>query len=205
MFLFKIKKLLQHKLLNRNPMKKLSIILVLAITAIISSCNGVKREPGSIYMPDMAYSRAYESYADHSNLTEKGINYTAMPVAGTMPRGATTNYYASRAVKNPIDSLSKTDNDEAERLYLINCGICHGKNLDGNGPLWKNGDGPYPSAPKNLIADPIVSVMPEGQMFYSVTYGKNLMGAYASQLSRKQRWMVMKYVKNKQLAAKAAK
>jgi mono/diheme cytochrome c family protein len=141
-----------------------------------------------------------------------------MPVLGTMPRGAempfhieqdapgdTTNYYASRAVKNPIDSMSKTDNDEAERLYLINCGICHGKNLDGNGPLWKNGDGPYPSAPKNLVADPIVSVMPEGQMFYSVTYGKNLMGAYASQLNRKQRWMVMKYVKNKQLAAKAAK
>jgi mono/diheme cytochrome c family protein len=169
-------------------------------------------------MPDMAYSRAYESYADHSNLTEKGINYTAMPVAGTMPRGAempfhiaqdapgdTTNYYASRAVKNPIDSLSKTDNDEAERLYLINCGICHGSKLDGNGPLWKNGDGPYPSAPKNLVADPIVSVMPEGQMFYSVTYGKNLMGAYASQLNRKQRWMVIKYVKNKQLAAKAAK
>jgi hypothetical protein len=77
--------------------------------------------------------------------------------------------------------------------------------LDGNGPLWKNGDGPYPSAPKNLVADPIVSVMPEGQMFYSVTYGKNLMGAYAAQLNRKQRWMIMKYVKNKQLAAKAAK
>jgi hypothetical protein len=24
--------------------------------------------------------------------------------------------------------------------------------------------------------------MPEGQMFYSVTYGKNMMGSYASQL-----------------------
>ena len=199
-------------------MNKFLAITFLTAVVVLTSCSDVKRKPGSIYMPDMAYSRAYESYADHSNLTEKGINYTAMPVAGTMPRGAempfhiekdapgdTTNYYASRAVKNPIDSLSKTDNDEAERLYLINCGICHGKNLDGNGPLWKNGDGPYPSAPKNLIADPIVSVMPEGQMFYSVTYGKNLMGAYASQLSRKQRWMVMKYVKNKQLAAKAAK
>jgi hypothetical protein len=32
-----------------------------------------------------------------------------------------------------------------------------------------------------------------------------MMGSYASQLSRKQRWMVLKYVKNKQLAAKAAK
>ena len=40
---------------------------------------------------------------------------------------------------------------EAERLYLVNCGICHGPKLDGNGPLWKDGDGPYPSAPKNLV------------------------------------------------------
>lgn len=62
--------------------------------------------------------------------------------------------------------------------------------------------GPYPAAPKNLIADPIVSVMPEGQMFYSVTYGKNLMGSYASQLSRKQRWMVIRYIKTKQAEAK---
>jgi mono/diheme cytochrome c family protein len=40
--------------------------------------------------------------------------------------------------------------------------------------------------------------MPEGQMFYSVTYGKNLMGGYASQLDAKQRWMVISYIKNKQ-------
>lgn len=199
-------------------MKKLTIITALAITVILGSCSSVKREPGKVYMPDMAYSRAYESNGDRSQLIEQGINYTAMPVSGTMARGVempfhiekdapgdTTNYFASRAVKNPIDSLSKGDATEAERLYLINCGICHGKNLDGNGPLWKDGDGPYPSAPKNLIADPIVSVMPEGQMFYSVAYGKNLMGAYSSQLSRKQRWMVLKYVKNKQLAAIAAK
>ena len=60
-----------------------------------------------------------------------------------------------------------------------------------------------PSAPKNLIADPLVSVMPEGQMFYSVAYGKNMMGSYASQLSRKQRWMVIRYIKNKQQQTKA--
>lgn len=69
--------------------------------------------------------------------------------------------------------------------------------------MYKGGAGPYPVAPKNLIADPLVSVMPDGQMFYSVAYGKNLMGSYASQLSRKQRWMVIKYIKNKQAATKA--
>lgn len=198
-------------------MNKLSIITVLSAATAIVSCSDVKRTPGHIYMPDMAYSRAYETYADHSNLTEKGINYNEMPVAGTLARGEempfpyakdlgsdTANYFASRQVKNPIDSLSADDAKEAHRLYEINCGICHGSKLDGNGPLFKNGDGPYPAAPKNFMADPVVSVMPEGQMFYSVTYGKNMMGSYASQLSRKQRWMVIKYIKNKQLAAKAA-
>ena len=87
--------------------------------------------------------------------------------------------------------MTEAETIEAERLYQINCGICHGTKLDGNGPLWKDGNGPYTAAPKNLIADPLVSVMPDGQMFYSLTYGKNLMGSYASQLNRKQRWMVI--------------
>jgi mono/diheme cytochrome c family protein len=199
-------------------MNKLSVITALSVAAaVIVGCSDVKREPGKIYMPDMANSRAYETYADHSNLAEKGINYTAMPVPGTISReeefpfhitkdeGTDTSHYAaSKLVKNPLDSMSAADSKEAERLYLINCGICHGAKLDGNGPLFKGGDGPYKAAPKNFIADPVVSVMPEGQMFYSVTYGKNMMGSYASQMSRKQRWMVIKYIKNKQLATKAA-
>ena len=198
-------------------MNKLSIIAILSSAAVIISCSDVKRKPGSVYMPDMAYSRAYETYADHSNLAEKGINYNNRPVVGTMARGEelpfhitkdaagdTTNYVASKQVKSPIDSLSAAEYTETERLYLINCGVCHGAKLNGNGPLYKDGAGPYPVAPRNLIADPVVSVMPEGQMFYSVTYGKNLMGSYASQLNRRQRWMVIRYIKLNQLKAKAA-
>lgn len=198
-------------------MKKLSIITFLSVAAVIVSCSDVKRTPGHVYMPDMAYSRAYETYADHSNLAEQHINYTNMPVAGTISREEempfhitkdagtdTSHYIASRQVTSPIDSLSSKDAEEAERLYLINCGICHGAKLDGNGPLYKDGTGPFPAAPKNFIGDPLVSVMPEGQMFYSVTYGKNKMGSYASQLDRKQRWMIIRYIKNKQAKAKAA-
>jgi mono/diheme cytochrome c family protein len=198
-------------------MKKLSIITVLSAAAVIVSCSDVKRTPGHVYMPDMADSRAYETYADHSNLAEKGINYTSMPVAGTVARGEempfhlakdnagdSTNYVASKQVKNPIDSLTAKDADEAERLYLINCGICHGSKLDGNGPLYKDGTGPYSAKPATLVGDAKYDGMPEGQMFYSVTYGKNVMGSYASQLSRKQRWMVIKYIKNKQKAKTAA-
>jgi mono/diheme cytochrome c family protein len=203
---------------NKNKMN-ISLLFAIAFLAIATvSCNDIKRTPGSVYMPDMAYSRAYESYADHSNLAEKGINYNNMPVAGTLARGKempfpyakdkagdTTNYVASKSVVNPIDSLSKKDLAEAERLYLINCGICHGANLNGNGPLYKDGNGPYPAKPATLVGDAKYENMPAGQMFYSVAYGKNLMGSYASQLSRHQRWMIIKYIKNKQAAAKAAK
>jgi hypothetical protein len=40
--------------------------------------------------------------------------------------------------------------------------------------------------------------MPDGQMFYSITYGKNLMGSYASQLNSTQRWQVIAYIRSKQ-------
>ena len=199
-------------------MNKFLAITFLTAVVALTSCSDVKRTPGSIYMPDMAYSRAYETYADHSNLTEKGINYNNQPVAGTIARGHdmpfpiakdkvgdTVNYNASKAVVNPIDSLSKKEYDEAERLYLINCGICHGAKLNGNGPLYKDGNGPYPAKPATLVGDVKYESMPAGQMFYSVQYGKNLMGSYASQLSRHQRWMIIRYIKDKQAAAKASK
>lgn len=196
-------------------MKNTLIIASLSAVVALSACSDVKRKPGSIYMPDMAYSRAYESYADHSNLAEKGINYNSRPVVGTISReedmpfhipmdqpGDTTNYTASKAVPNPYDSLSATQMEEAERLYLINCGICHGDKLNGNGPLYKDGAGPYAAKPAALVGDAKYEAMPAGQMFYSVAYGKNLMGSYASQLSRKQRWQVIAYIKAKQKASK---
>lgn len=109
----------------------------------------------------------------------------------------------SRQVPNPLPPLDPVKLKEAERLYLVNCGICHGAKLDGNGPLYNDGNGPYAAAPRNLVTDPVLS-MPDGQIFYSLTYGKNLMGSYASQLSTTQRWMVIHYIRSKQPAGKTA-
>lgn len=47
-------------------------------------------------------------------------------------------------------------------------------------------------------------VMADGTMFHSITYGKNNMGSYASQLTRKQRWEVIKYVRTLQGVDKPA-
>lgn len=176
--------------------------LVLVISMI--SCGGARKEPGRAYMPDMSYSRAYETYSSTEALDKEGVHYTAKPVEGTVARGEmaaypykndSIGYVLSAGVPNPMDTVGY-DMKEAERLYLINCGICHGAKLDGNGPLYASGV--FPAAPRKFLGDPLMEAMPAGTMFHSVTYGKNTMGSYASQLSTKQRWMVIGYIKGEQ-------
>ena len=197
-------------------MKKISLITIgITTVVLLLGCSRVRRSPGRVYMPDMNYSRAYETYASIEQLKAKypDINYNALPVTGTIARGDmtwvypykndTTGYAQSASVKNPLtqdslyaDFLSATTNKkEAERLYLVYCGICHGTKLDGNGPLFTSGV--FTAAPKNFMADDMKK-MSEGTMFHSVTYGKNAMGSYASQLNTMQRWMVIEYIKSKQ-------
>src|ERR1700744_236718 len=199
-------------------MKKIIFLSLvsIAVTTIVGCGDEVKRKTGRVYMPDMAYSRAYETYSVteemKAELEKKGIHFSNTPVPGTIKRGElfpfliakdqpgdSTNYVASKQVKSPLTSM---DTVEAARLYLVNCGICHGPALDGNGPLYKGGEGPFPSKPAQLVGAAQYEAMPEGQMFYSVTYGKNKRGIYASQLNTKQRWMVIGYIKSKQAAGK---
>lgn len=195
-------------------MKKIVIItgLLFSAAAIFVSCDS-KRQPGKIYMPDMAYSRAYESYAElDSNVFTMDVNnkghkiyYNSSPVNGTVKQGElfpytvphdTNGYKISGSIKNPFDTIkiSEKEMEETGRLYNINCGICHGAKGDGNGPLGTTGK---IGGIANLTL-PAYKDMADGTMFYSITYGKNNMGSYASQLDRKQRWMVIKYVRNLQ-------
>jgi mono/diheme cytochrome c family protein len=203
-------------------MKKILILSFIATTGMVFiACSDIKREPGRVYMPDMAYSRAFETYsvteAEKEALQKQGIYFSNTPVSGTIKRGVlfpfqlakdkdgdSTNYVASKKVTNPLPPLDTVQKVESERLYLVNCAICHGSKLDGNGPLYRGGDGPFPAKPATLVGDPNYEVMPEGQMFYSMTYGKNKMGSYASQLNARERWMVINYIKAKQAAAKMA-
>jgi mono/diheme cytochrome c family protein len=192
-------------------MKKIKILLafmfIVILATVLNSC-GNKREPGRVYMPDMTYSRAYESYAPN-NLKKENINYIPYPVEGTIRRGDlfpyplandTTGYRLSAEVKDPLPPNDSTQMEEAQRLFNINCAICHGSKLDAQGPLSAGGKIP---AVANLTL-PMYVKMPVGTMFHSITYGKNNMGSYASQLSRRQRWMVIQYVKSVQLGSSAS-
>lgn len=201
-------------------MKKILILTgLVAVSSAIISCGGGKgNDPGEAYMPDMYYSRAYEALGynnspDDHNLKSRGVYFTGTPVAGTVARGDAYSFplaagdsgYAQAASFRRTDTTAMTaaQMKEAERLYLVNCGICHGAQLDGNGPLWKGGDGPYPAAPRNL-KDDYSKALSDGQMFHAITYGKGQMGAYASQVSPEQRWWLISYIRSKQGGAKPA-
>jgi mono/diheme cytochrome c family protein len=187
-------------------MKKIKILFSLATIAalaiMVESCHN-KRDPGWIYMPDMTYGRAYQAYAPN-DLDSEGINYVPYPVEGTIRRGDllpftvpfdSAGYVMSAQIKDPLPPLDSVQMEEAHRLFNINCAICHGPKLNGQGPLSTSGKIP---AVANLTLKQYVD-MPVGTMFYSVTYGKNNMGSYASQLTREQRWMVIQFVKSQQL------
>lgn len=196
-------------------MKRISnfkiVVSVITLSIIISSCSDIKRKPGSIYMPDMTYSRALETYAslDSTVFTTdpqkrgREIFYNAKPVAGALALGELSEYtlpddsagYAmSASVKNPLASLTRKDSLEASRLFNINCAICHGAEGKANGPLSTSGK---IGAVANLTLDLYIS-MADGTMYHSIFYGKNNMGSYASQLSRKQRWQMVQYIRTLQ-------
>jgi mono/diheme cytochrome c family protein len=193
-------------------MKKLLIITgCIAVIVTATSCQRTHRGTGRAYMPDMGYSVAFETYAaSQERLDKYEAHYNNKPVEGTIARGDAFPYKPKNdsaglllavSVTNPLATLEEKDMQEAGRLYLVNCGICHGAKLNGDGPLFKGGDGPFTSKPADLVA----SKMTEGSMFHVATYGKGQMGSYASQLNTKQRWMVISYIKSKQAGANAGK
>ena len=198
-----------------NKIIKIGLTLLAVIT--VSSCSN-KQKPGKIYMPDMTYSRAYETYSllDTTNFSinredaenRRNAFFNASPVKGTIKRGElfliedtndSIGYANSSKHVNPVTTFTKDELAEAGRLYNINCGVCHGEKGGGNGPIaGKIG------AVANLNL-PLYVSMTDGTMFHSLTYGKNNMGSYASQLDRKQRWMVINYVRTLQPKASPAK
>lgn len=200
-------------------MKRFTYIAVFLAgsVAALSSCNGNKRNPGKTYMPDMAYSPAYKSYMGKDsniftmNVDKKGgkIYYNGMPPAGTIKRGTmfpytlpndSNGYKQSAFVRNPLDTIqmAKAEMDEAGRLFDINCAVCHGAKGGGNGPIADK-----IGAVANLTLPNYVA-MSDGTMFHSITYGIRNMGSYASQLTPKQRWEVIKYIRTLQGVGAAA-
>lgn len=106
-------------------------------------------------------------------------------------------YNLSAMDKNPIKLTSAAQADavfaQGKMLFQANCQHCHGEKGDGEGPMVKAGS--YNGVPnyKNL------TIM-EGQMFYSIYYGKGAMGSHAPLLNKREIWTLVHYVRKLQNA-----
>lgn len=183
-------------------MKKLKIVLLVGIAtaAGMASCDSgnMRRTPGHIYAPDMTYSVAYDAYTENPNFADGQTSRP--PVEGAVARGHQLPDHLVEGDTNAYKTFTTTlrFNDEevkeGGRLFNIYCGICHGTALDGNGPLYNDGNGKFAAKPANFKDGNYIHMRP-GQMYAAVRFGKNMMGSYAAQLDARQRWMVISYIK----------
>jgi len=117
----------------------------------------------------------------------RGEPYADIPLNTGRVTG-TTNFVEVMPVPVTAQLLAR-----GQERYNINCAICHGAAGDGKGITPKLG--------MTVIADlhdiqvrKLVQA-PDGQIFDTITHGKNLMGGYGPNISIPDRWAIVAYVR----------
>jgi len=179
-------------------MKTYKTILIALVVVSMAACDKTRHDKANFYMPDMEYSRAFETYSENPNFAN---NQTALkPVEGTIPRGFVPYNYentpegkelAGKELKNTIE-LNEASLKRGKAMYQRFCINCHGENGDGQGYLFSSGK--YPVQPRTLIDDELKN-RPVGQIYHVITVGSAVMGAHGSQIAPDDRWKIIHYIK----------
>lgn len=124
-------------------------------------------------------------------------------VAGTVARGSDyqdTPYATGKKADGafvealPVKVTAELVKRGQDR-YTIYCQPCHSAVGDGKGITTKFGMANV----ANLHDERIVKLA-DGEIFNTITHGKNLMGSYADKLEVQDRWAVVSYVRSLQLS-----
>lgn len=199
----------------KNIGKYTLLLTVFAFGIVFTSCQSDPDSPGFEYMPDMYRSPAVEAYVDYNNPEAQSA---LRPPKGTVPfvtgedadiflpyirkapLGAdkthglfgwdfdAKDYDRSAEDKNPLEPTDY-NLDRGKVLYGRYCSHCHGDKGAGDGAISQNGHIKGIPSYTDQLKD-----LPEGTIFYSITYGKGNMGAHASLLNKKERWQVVLHV-----------
>jgi len=78
---------------------------------------------------------------------------------------------------------------EGKYLYESKCAHCHGTKGDGQGPMVESGA--YVGVPDYAN----LTNISDGQMFYSIYYGKGMMGSHKSLVDKKEIWTLVHYIR----------
>ncbi len=127
-----------------------------------------------------------------------------LPVPGTVARGSTFEDSGFNTGKK-ADGISFVEANPAKLTaeflkrgqdrYTIYCQPCHSAIGDGKGITTKFGMANVAS-----LHDERIIKLADGEIFNTITNGKNLMGPYADKLDVADRWAVVSYVRSLQLS-----
>jgi hypothetical protein len=176
----------------------------IAIILIWVSCDRDRNNPGYDYFPDMAYSKAYETY-DPSSVLRDSMTLQA-PVYGTVSRES-ENYPYPRSEEGMHNAVSIKNPFSPDSLYIARgrqvyeniCLNCHGVNADGQGHLFVSGKYLYP--PANLMSEKIVN-RADGQLYHAITMGYGIMEPHGVIVRPEDRWKVVLYIRKLQSGLK---
>jgi mono/diheme cytochrome c family protein len=128
------------------------------------------------------------------------------PVEGTVARGQLhedTYFYTGKVGSNPGDYLPFAANEEVlargRERFNIYCSPCHSQLGDGNGVIVQRGYRQPPSYHTERLRK-----APLGYFFDVMTNGFGAMPDYAAQISARDRWNIVAYIRALQLSQNAS-
>ena len=96
-----------------------------------------------------------------------------------------------RKVKNPIPKTSESSG-RGQKIYADKCASCHGVKGNGQGEMAKALD-PQPS---DFTDRHMMKEMTDGEIFWKMTAGKGPMPSYQKELTEKERWDLVNYLRS---------
>ncbi|HKI77168.1 MAG TPA: quinol:electron acceptor oxidoreductase subunit ActD [Ignavibacteriaceae bacterium] len=123
------------------------------------------------------------------------------PVEGTVARSDMPYPYMGQTTPTNVLVNPTFPNKEilalGKKKFLTFCSPCHGNLGDGNSRL----NGQFPNGP-TLHSDKIINYS-DGMIYHIMTNGQNAMPSYARQVTRKERWAIVDYIRVLQRAQNA--
>ncbi len=188
-------------------------VCVLAVIGVLGLRGGHSRKPPLYIFPDMEFQLKLRPQKP-SGFFPNGIT-SQLPPPGTIAQdqpirvGAELVYGFQDAPVNTGRVTGTTNFVELNPLpitaellkrgqqrFTINCSPCHGATAEGTGITKKIG---AMAVVANLHDKRIVE-LPDGEIFYVITNGRNLMGSYGANIDVTDRWAVISYVRALQLS-----
>ncbi|EEF61931.1 c-type cytochrome [Pedosphaera parvula] len=187
-------------------MRYFLLILVLcsvAVFAIAGKRGATSRKPPIEIFPDMDRQPKLRPQTPNNFFANGRSSQVGVP--GTIAQGdvyettpfttghvaGKTNYVDVLPVKVTLQLLER-----GQQRFNINCSPCHGAQGDGNGITKKIG---AMAIVANLHDKRIVELQ-DGEIFNTITYGKNLMGPYGANVTVEDRWAIVAYLRSLQLS-----